>query len=107
MLAEPKNWNKHYHGDDHDLWFKRKFSFSDRSRYYMPNSDVSNAKETLINNLREAGIPLSVLSQFMPIQYTRVREGIIENDPEALIRDRIENTIDEYCFASHQEELFN
>lgn len=106
MMQEPKNWNKHYHGDDHDLWFKRKFSFSDRSRYYMPNPLVTNAKNLLISNLREAGIPLSVLSQFMPIQYTRVRQGIIENDPEALIRDRIENTIDEYCFASHQDELF-
>lgn len=107
MLEQPKNWNKHYHGNDHDLWFKRKFSFSDRSRYYMPNIKVTAAKEVLLKNLREAGIPLSVLSQFMPMQYTRVREGIIENDPEALILDRIENTIDEYCFASHQDELFD
>lgn len=42
----------------------------------------------------------------MPIQYTKVREGVLENDPEALIKDRIKNTIDEYVFASHQEELF-
>ncbi|MEG0469622.1 MAG: class II D-tagatose-bisphosphate aldolase, non-catalytic subunit [Longicatena sp.] len=107
MLAEPKNWAKHYHGNDQEQWFKRKFSFSDRSRYYMPNPNVVAAKELLIKNLRETGISLAALSQFMPIQYTRVREGIIENDPEALIRDRIENTIDEYCFASHQDELFN
>ena len=26
MLAEPKNWQKHYHGDENELWFKRKFS---------------------------------------------------------------------------------
>lgn len=106
MMEEPKNWNRHYHGNDQELWFKRKFSFSDRSRYYMPNAKVEAAKELLIHNLRETGIPLSVLSQFMPIQYTKVREGIIENDPEALIRDRIDNTIDEYCYASHQDELF-
>lgn len=106
MLAEPKNWNKHYHGDDNALWFKRKFSFSDRSRYYMPKPAVAAAKDKLIANLREEGISLAVLSQFMPIQYTKVREGALENDPEALIRDRIINRIDEYLFASHQKELF-
>ena len=107
MLAEPKNWQKHYHGNDNELWFKRKFSFSDRSRYYMPVPEVNAAKEKLIANLRKYGVSLAVLSQFMPIQYTKVREGSLENDPEALIKDRIKNTIDEYLFASHQENCFN
>lgn len=105
MMKEPKNWIKHYHGDDNELWFKRKFSFSDRSRYYMPNPEVVKAKETLLNNLRTYGISLAALSQFMPIQYTRVRQDLIENDPEVLIKDRIKNTIDEYLFASQQEKL--
>lgn len=106
MLEEPKNWAKHYHGNENELWFKRKFSFSDRSRYYMPDARVAKAKDTMIQNLREVGIPLSVLSQFMPMQYTKVREGELKNDPEALIRDRIDYTLSEYCYASHQEELF-
>ena len=106
MLEEPKNWAKHYHGNDNELWFKRKFSFSDRSRYYMPNPKVVAAKEKMIANLRKDGVSLASLSQFMPIQYTKVREGVLENDPEALIIDRITNTIDEYLFASHQEELY-
>ncbi len=105
MLAEPKNWQKHYHGDENELWFKRKFSFSDRSRYYMPVPEVKAAKEKLIANLRKYGVNLAVLSQFMPIQYTKVRCGELEADPEALIKDRIKNTIDEYLFASHQEVL--
>jgi D-tagatose-1,6-bisphosphate aldolase subunit GatZ/KbaZ len=106
MLKEPKNWCKHYHGDDNALWFKRKFSFSDRSRYYMPNERVAAAKNKMIENLRKDGINLAALSQFMPIQYTKVREGVLAADPEALIKDRIKNTIDEYVYASHQEELF-
>ena len=106
MLAEPKNWQKHYHGDENELWFKRKFSFSDRSRYYMPVPEVNAAKEKMIANLRKYGVSLAVLSQFMPIQYTKVREGVLDNDPEVLIKDRIKNTIDEYLFASHQEKLF-
>lgn len=106
MMAEPKNWAKHYHGDDNELWFKRKFSFSDRSRYYMPEASVKAAKDKLIANLRKYGVSLAALSQFMPIQYTKVRCGELENDPEELIKDRIKNTIDEYLFATHQDELF-
>lgn len=105
MMDDPKNWQKHYHGNADELWFKRKFSFSDRSRYYMPVESVKVAKDKLIANLRKYGISLAVLSQFMPIQYTKVRCNELENDPEALIKDRIKNTIDEYLYASHQEVL--
>lgn len=28
MMDDPKNWQKHYHGNADELWFKRKFSFS-------------------------------------------------------------------------------
>lgn len=59
----------------------------------------------MINNLKD-GVPLNLLSQFMPKQYTKVREGELENNPEALIIDRICNTIDEYLYATHQSELF-
>lgn len=105
MMDDPKNWQKHYHGNADELWFKRKFSFSDRSRYYMPVESVKAAKDKLIANLRKYGISLAVLSQFMPIQYTKVHCNELENDPEALIKDRIKNTIDEYLYASHQEVL--
>ena len=76
-----------------------------RPVFYDP-PELKAAKEKLIANLRKYGVSLAVLSQFMPIQYTKVREGSLENDPEALIKDRIKNTIDEYLFASHQEKLF-
>lgn len=50
-------------------------------------------------------MPLNLMSQFMPIQYTKVREGRLINDPEALVKDRVVNTIDEYLYATHQEKL--
>lgn len=87
------------------LRMKRKYSFSDRCRYYMPTPAVEAAKERLISNLRTLGIPLNLLSQFMPIQYTKVREGLLVNDPVELVEDRIINTIDEYLYATHQKEL--
>lgn len=105
MCAEDKHWRKHYQGNDLEVRMKRKYSFSDRCRYYMPTPAVEAAKERLIGNLRTLGIPLNLLSQFMPIQYTKVREGLLVNDPEVLVEDRITNTIDEYLYATHQNEL--
>ena len=105
MLKNDKNWKKHYHGDAHELYIKRKYSFSDRSRYYMQNPHVEKAIEVLLANFKD-GVPLNLLSQFMPIQYTKVREGKLKNDPESLILDRVINTIDEYLYATHQKELF-
>ena len=105
MLKDDKHWKKHYQGTELEIRLKRKYSFSDRCRYYMPVPDVEKASERLISNVRTTGVPLNLLSQFMPIQYTKVREGLLENDPVALIEDRITNTIDEYLYATHQKEL--
>ena len=105
MLKNDRNWRKHYQGTELELRLKRKYSFSDRCRYYMPVPEVEKAAERMLYNLRTTGIPLNLLSQFMPIQYTKVREGLLENEPEALIEDRITNTIDEYLYATHQREI--
>ena len=105
MLKDDKHWKKHYQGTELEIRLKRKYSFSDRCRYYMPVPEVEEASKRLIGNLRATGVPLNLLSQFMPIQYTKVREGLLENDPVALIEDRITNTIDEYLYATHQKEL--
>ena len=105
MLKNDKNWRKHYQGTELEVRLKRKYSFSDRCRYYMPVPAVEAAADRLLSNLRTHGIPLNLLSQFMPIQYTKVREGLLDNEPVALIEDRIMNTIDEYLYATHQNEL--
>ena len=105
MLKNNSHWIKHYHGTQEEIALKRKYSFSDRSRYYYATEPVKKAIDTLLNNLKD-GCPLNLLSQFMPIQYTKVREGTLKNDPKELVLDRIGNTIDEYLYATHQKELF-
>lgn len=106
MLANPDKWAKYYTGNENQKYIKRKYSFSDRCRYYMPTKPIQDAKTVLMNNLNSLGeVPLNLLSQYMPIQYTKVREGLLKNKPEELLKDRITNTIDEYLFATHQEEL--
>jgi D-tagatose-1,6-bisphosphate aldolase subunit GatZ/KbaZ len=104
MLADPKYFQKHYHGTPEEIALKRKFSFSDRSRYYMPQASVQKALTVLFKNF-ENGVPLGLLSQFMPIAYTKVREGTLSNDPMSLIKDRVAYTAGEYLYATHQNEI--
>ena len=105
MLKNDKNWKKHYHGTPEEIALKRKYSFSDRSRYYYATAEVQKSISRLLDNLKD-GAPLNLLSQFMPIQYTKVREGSLKNDPRELIIDRIGNTIDAYLYATNQRELY-
>lgn len=100
MLCEDSNWKKHYHGDGNIQKFARAFSFSDRARYYLPVPEVDEAVQRLVNNLRQSPIPLTLLSQYMPMQYNRVRNGVISNDPLALALDRIGDCIDDYIYAT-------
>jgi D-tagatose-1,6-bisphosphate aldolase subunit GatZ/KbaZ len=90
MLAEPKYWEKYYQGDEQKRLFKRKYSFSDRLRYYWPLPELDLAKNRLFENLRNNRIPFSLLSQFLPVQFYQVNEGLISTDPQELVHSYIQ-----------------
>ncbi len=99
MVAYPENWKNHYHEDEARLSFSRKYSLSDRARYYLPMPEVRAAMEQMIRNLKSVKIPLTIIDQYMPVQYTKIRNGQLNNDPEALLKDRVVNYIDDYMAA--------
>ncbi len=99
MLRNPDNWKNHYHGNEAKQKFARKYSFSDRCRYYFPDPAVQASLQRLLANLRSIPIPLSLVSQFMPIQYGKIRNGNLLNDPEAMLTDSIINVFDAYYSA--------
>ncbi len=99
MIEDPRHWQKYYQGEENDTRFARKYSFSDRSRYYWPKPEVQEALRTLLANLAQNPVPLSLLSQFMPEQYEAVREERIPNSPRDLIRNRIAQILDIYADA--------
>jgi len=107
MVKNPDYWKKHYHGDEHKLRLARKYSLSDRCRYYLPLPEVQKAINQLFENLRSVKIPLTLISQYMPIQYTKVREGKLSNDPASLAKDRVVNCIDEYLYGCKQYNIKN
>jgi len=99
MVRNPENWIKHYHGDTEKLRLARKYSFSDRCRYYLPLPEVRHALDRLMRNLKTVDIPLSLISQYMPVQYDRIRAGLLGKEPESLAKDRVVNCIDKYLYA--------
>jgi D-tagatose-1,6-bisphosphate aldolase subunit GatZ/KbaZ len=100
MVKNPENWKQHYHGSGSKIRLARKYSFSDRCRYYLPVPEVKESIKRLISNLESIDIPLVLISQYMPVQYTRIRSGLLANDPTSLIKDRVVNCIEEYLYAA-------
>lgn len=100
MNSDDRQWKCHYHGTVEEVEFKLAFSFSDRARYYLPKECVNGALSKMLENMTAHRIPLSLLSQYMPIQYLNIRGGRLNPLPEEIIKDRIKNCIDDYLFAA-------
>ncbi len=99
MLKEPRYWEKYYPGDENLKLFKRKYSFSDRLRYYWPMVEVDAARNRLFENLGKNKVPTSVLSQYMPVQFNLVCEGLITTSPKELVCSYIQIVTGKYSRA--------
>ncbi len=99
MLEEPENWIHHYHGSDEEIALARKYSYSDRCRYYLSNVHVQGAIEKLFQNFSEITIPLNLLHQFMPNQYEKVVRGEIKNQARRLVYDAVLEVVAAYEYA--------
>lgn len=99
MLAHPRWWENYYPGNADEQRLARRYSYSDRMRYYWPDDRIRGAQQTLCANLSETGIPLPLLSAHLPDQYTRVRRGILAPKAEALVVDRVRDVLRGYARA--------
>lgn len=78
MLDRPEYWQSHYHGDGNARRLARGYSYSDRVRYYWPDSQIDDAFAHLVRNLADSPIPLPLISQYLPLQYVKVRSGELQ-----------------------------
>lgn len=99
MLDRPEYWQSHYHGDGHARRLARGYSYSDRVRYYWPDSQIDEAFERLVRNLADEPIPLPLVSQYLPLQYRKVREEALKAAPRELIIDHIQDILRQYHAA--------
>jgi D-tagatose-1,6-bisphosphate aldolase subunit GatZ/KbaZ len=99
MLAEPGYWQGYYEGSADEQRIARRYSYSDRMRYYWPDGPVAAAEARLYENLAAREIPLPLISQFLPDQYARVRAGVLAPDARALVMDRVRDALRPYASA--------
>lgn len=100
MIENDRDWKKYYRGTDHEVFLKRRYSLSDRSRYYLQNPKVEAAMEKLFYNINHVKVPQGLLRQFLPNQYIKIREGLMHCEARELVKDHIIDVVEEYNCAT-------
>jgi D-tagatose-1,6-bisphosphate aldolase subunit GatZ/KbaZ len=98
MRHDSKHWKAYYldAGREH---FDLQFSLSDRIRYYWATPEVSKVCAQLLRELTSAGLPLTLVSQYLPTQYAAIRDGRLRNDPRDMVLDGVSQVLRHYASA--------
>ena len=99
MLEEPKNWHRFYPVPASKGTLYRRFSYSDRIRYYWHQPRIKVAMAQLFKNLTATIIPLPLISQFLPEQYRAIRNNTLTTIPEELVKAKIKQVTESYAYA--------
>ncbi|HWQ79878.1 MAG TPA: class II D-tagatose-bisphosphate aldolase, non-catalytic subunit [Anaerovoracaceae bacterium] len=99
MRGDPAYWQGYYKGSEREVELMRKFSFFDRSRYYMSDDAVTAAQEKLFENISRSEIPGGLLSQVFPTRSDAFRSGKSVHSAEDLVISRICDCLDDYLYA--------
>jgi len=102
MKRNPRYWKSYYtHPEQQE--FDLQFSLSDRIRYYWSTPVVDTACSNMLKALAARGIPLTLISQYLPVQYAAIRAGRLANDPRELVLDGVEQVLHHYARACRPE----
>jgi len=99
MLEAPKNWQRFYPVPASKGTLYRRYSYSDRIRYYWCQPRIQKAVDCLFENLTNSGIPLPLISQFLPEQYRAIRNNELTASPEELVKAKIKQVTESYAKA--------
>jgi D-tagatose-1,6-bisphosphate aldolase subunit GatZ/KbaZ len=104
MSAAPQFWNKYYLSEGRRLELDQQYSRSDRIRYYWPVPEVDSALKRLLANLDANPPPLTLLSQYLPLQYQAIRDGRLTLSARELVLHAIEQVLQQYAEACTDHE---
>ena len=65
----------------------------------MTRPEVKAAIEKLFANIDSLDIPAGMLRQYMPLQYIRVREGMLRVKAAELVKDCVRECAEDYNYA--------
>lgn len=102
LNGNPTHWKKYYFSTGEQLNRDLQYSLSDRVRYYWPTKEIKDAVARLINSLEVSPPPLTLLMQYMPVQYAAVRQKTISNKPKELLMHKIDEVLVQYSIACNR-----
>jgi D-tagatose-1,6-bisphosphate aldolase subunit GatZ/KbaZ len=98
MRANPAHWRSYY-SDHSRTELDLQYSLSDRIRYYWTVPEIRSTCDALLKSFGGAPMPLTLLSQFLPNQYTAIRAGRLENNARAILLDGVAQVLRGYIRA--------
>lgn len=99
LTADPKNWDKYYHGTDAEKHIQRHFSYSDRIRYYWPQPEIDAAVKALFSLLDGVQIPETLINQYLTGAYVGVRDGKVKPEARSLALAAVDRVLEDYFEA--------
>lgn len=99
MLRDPSHWRSYYHGDEDEVRRDRIYAYSDRCRYYWHQPEIQEEISRLLDNLRSKPIPLTLISQYLRLEYEAIREEELPAAPERMIQHHIRRVLRVYADA--------
>jgi len=99
MLRDPGYWRSYYRGDEDEVRRDLIYGYSDRCRYYWHQPGVQEELTRLIGNLGRRPIPLTLVSQYLPLEYEAIRTGELQAVPERMIQYHIRRVLRVYADA--------
>jgi D-tagatose-1,6-bisphosphate aldolase subunit GatZ/KbaZ len=97
MLADPRHWRGYYQGDERQLRLARKYSLSDRARYYWGDAQVQASLARLFRNLEGQPVPATLLGQFRPGRFAAGPGGGFQ--PLAWVDEFVQRVLEDYYAA--------
>jgi D-tagatose-1,6-bisphosphate aldolase subunit GatZ/KbaZ len=104
MLHNPAHWQSYYHGDDDEVRRDLIYGYSDRCRYYWNQPAVEEEVARLFKNISGRAIPLSLISQCLPLEYEAIRAGKLEAIPGQMVHFHIRQVLRVYANACSMKE---
>jgi D-tagatose-1,6-bisphosphate aldolase subunit GatZ/KbaZ len=99
MLRDPTHWRSYYRGGEDEVRRDLTYGYSDRCRYYWNQPAVQEELARLFENLGERPIPLTLVSQYLPLEYEAIRSGELQAVPERMIHYHIRRVLRTYADA--------
>ncbi len=98
MRRDPRHWKPYYDADEDRARLQRRYSLSDRCRYYWACPEVQDAVRRLLASLEGRSLPRGLVRQYLPDGVAAAADGG-SGLPGRLVRNHVRRVLARYARA--------